>query len=842
MPVPGNLTTITVTGTYVDFNGNPMTGAVTFTPSADLVDAGASEFLSPGPITLQLDSSGHFSTTLICTDNTNLQPPGWVYIVTESVRGTRTYPIALPHTLGSSVDLTAVVPIPVTSGSTVLTLTGSVAPGYGALAYSNTWTNTNTFTGTTAFTGPVTGVSTLAGVTVSGAAVSGYSLVATSANTATWQLVTGGGGGAQIAGDLGGTLSVPTVISTHLSAPLPLAQGGTNATSASGARTNLGLGSAAVANIDATAADILPVGTQAAGAVGKVADAGHVHPYQPHVFSVVAAGAKGDGLASATGVVNASSNLVTIGETKFNAATDVGKLIMVKYAASTQANTGQSTAVGTITAVNSTTQVQASFTAAVSGTALLVLWATDDTAAIQSAINSANTFGLAHGLGQIYFPAPTGLFYAVGGPLKSTDGVNAVYNSQLTIPVNPENGPGVTLVFRGCGDNGQPRYWNADFPAFNGGVVSFGVFANSTAQTNSINAGGNPSVIGAPTGKFNYGVIQGSNAAPTYTNTCVSFQDFTITTTHSNSGWTYSAANMFGAARCHARNFAYGTTGLVQYYKFAPGLGDFSNITQLAGGLSVGLIMPSNGNNASNYLSNVVCNGGYTFGLFGTEHCVGNDVKILYCWSGFCPVGTYSDSAALGIVAALHASYWDQLTVEGCAFHVNVIGPGANSSGPSFHAVMDTEGAIALRDFPSDGTGLSAANGVVRLTGSATSITVSTGTGTGATGGTGLKIIVEQTLPGIPSTGIPTLVANTAVSNTLWRDATVYLVGGTNLTTIQVSRLAGGVSSVPVATVADFTSAGTIAAPFPVRLGPGQWIKVNTSSGTALPTATWVLD
>jgi len=44
------------------------------------------------------------------------------------------------------------------------------------------------------------------------------------------------------------------------------------------ARTNLGLGTAAVAAIDTTAGDIAALGTQAAGAVGKVADAGHVHP------------------------------------------------------------------------------------------------------------------------------------------------------------------------------------------------------------------------------------------------------------------------------------------------------------------------------------------------------------------------------------------------------------------------------------------------------------------------------------------------------------------------------------------------------------------------------------
>lgn len=42
-------------------------------------------------------------------------------------------------------------------------------------------------------------------------------------------------------GDLGGTYPGPTVVATHLTAPLPILQGGTGATTAAGARTNLGI-------------------------------------------------------------------------------------------------------------------------------------------------------------------------------------------------------------------------------------------------------------------------------------------------------------------------------------------------------------------------------------------------------------------------------------------------------------------------------------------------------------------------------------------------------------------------------------------------------------------------
>lgn len=48
--------------------------------------------------------------------------------------------------------------------------------------------------------------------------------------------------------------------------------------SATTARTNLGLGTAATANINTSAGNILELGTNSAGSTGEVADAGHVHP------------------------------------------------------------------------------------------------------------------------------------------------------------------------------------------------------------------------------------------------------------------------------------------------------------------------------------------------------------------------------------------------------------------------------------------------------------------------------------------------------------------------------------------------------------------------------------
>jgi len=505
---------------------------------------------------------------------------------------------------------------------------------------------------------------------------------------------------------------------------------------------------------------------------------------------------------------------------------------------------GQTTAFGKITGYTSPTQVTTNLNPTATASGLQVLWATDDTAAFQAAIADANAYALLHAIGEIFIPAaPAGLFYGIGGALTFTDGVNSIYNSQLTIPlnlatsVNSATNAGVTLVFRGAGDSGQTRFWNQQAPAISAStLISFGAFSSQAAQAttdpHSIANGGNPGVIGGPTGKFGYGV---GTPTPAYTNTCVVLQDFTILTTHSNSGWTFSAANLFGCARAHLRNFSYGTTGVIELYN--GNSGDFNNVTTFSGGASIGLLMPANGNNASNYVSNVVSNGGYTYAFLSNEHTVGNGLTILYSWSGLCPVGSYADAASSGAVSALHASYFDQVCIEACTYHINVFGAGAAGIGPIVNIRMDTEGTVQFRDNPNNGSGLSAARGEIHLYGSPSTPVIAVGTGTGATGGTGFRITKDVTLSGPATlTTSPALAINTAVQTTNWRPMTLTLSGGT-VTNISISTLAGGTTP----TMTSIYSQASGALPLmQVRLGPGQWLEID---GTVLPTVvSCVLD
>lgn len=561
----------------------------------------------------------------------------------------------------------------------------------------------------------------------------------------------------------------------------------------------------------------------------------------PWIFPVTAYGAKGDGQISLTGATNGTAT-VTIGEAVLNQG-HVGCVVMVKNALQDRSTAGQTTSVGTITVVNSPTSFTATWnttpTRTVSG--LQVLWAHDDTAAIQQAINKAGAYAALYGHAEVFFPIGTGLFYGVGGALLNTDGTNAVYNSQLTVPVNAEQNNGANLVFCGVrGSGGNTRYWSQNTPVFSGStIVSFGCFTSQGAQATSVTNGGNPSVIGGPTGKFGYG---NGTPQPLYTNTRLVVQDLSIVTTHSNSGWTYTPVNAYGVARLHARNLGYGTTGVVEIYN--GNNGDFTNVDLLASGISMGLITPSNGNNDDVLLENVCCNGGYTYAMTPFEHTVGRNVKLLYSWSGLCPAGDYNDGGTTE-VGALHSMWFDQLSIEACSWHLNVIGAGQSGVGPVVNAVIDTEGLIQLRDTiagsGNNGTGLAAARGTITLTGAVSSITVSVGAGSGASGGTGLTIIQGQKQFG-PATPIA-LTANTAVMNSYWKAATVYLTGGAGMTTVLTSNLAGGPggASLPTMTqIMNLTTAasGGLTAPLPIRLKPGQWIQVNG----ATPTTTWDLD
>ncbi|MBR8638614.1 hypothetical protein KEF29_03195 [Streptomyces tuirus] len=136
MPFPTGASTITLTGTFpVPVAGTARAGRVVFTPSATLVDSTQKAIYSGGG-SISLDTDGKFSVVLLCTDDTDVQPAGWQWRVDEQPSGAprRTYWIALPSTLGATVDLSTLSPVSEPDGSG--TSTPPTGPAGGALTGS----------------------------------------------------------------------------------------------------------------------------------------------------------------------------------------------------------------------------------------------------------------------------------------------------------------------------------------------------------------------------------------------------------------------------------------------------------------------------------------------------------------------------------------------------------------------------------------------------------------------------------------------------------------------------------------------------------------------------------
>ena len=114
---------VTLTGTFVDFAGQPMTGRISFTPTPSAVnDAGADLVYMPRPIVVPLTSGGRLSVDLAATDDTDGNPVGFTYTVTEqfdNFSGGRSYPISLPAA-ASPVDLADISPESSANAGTVV--------------------------------------------------------------------------------------------------------------------------------------------------------------------------------------------------------------------------------------------------------------------------------------------------------------------------------------------------------------------------------------------------------------------------------------------------------------------------------------------------------------------------------------------------------------------------------------------------------------------------------------------------------------------------------------------------------------------------------------------------
>jgi hypothetical protein len=105
MALPNNVTTITVTGQYIDFTGSPIAVQVKFTNPQFLFNSDADRMIVPTTVTATLDNTGAFSVTIPITNDVDLVPLDFTYTFEESFLGGSTFIISLPASLGGTIDI-----------------------------------------------------------------------------------------------------------------------------------------------------------------------------------------------------------------------------------------------------------------------------------------------------------------------------------------------------------------------------------------------------------------------------------------------------------------------------------------------------------------------------------------------------------------------------------------------------------------------------------------------------------------------------------------------------------------------------------------------------------------
>jgi|SRR5215469_5625825 len=432
---------------------------------------------------------------------------------------------------------------------------------------------------------------------------------------------------------------------------------------------------------------------------------------------------------------------------------------------------------------------------------------TDDTAAIQAAINSAVAACIANSsfYCEVWFSSG---IYRVAGPL--VQGGTTFGNSQITLPVVAAGTSNlkVTLVLRGNAADVALPHWNQTVSQKSGSVLYTTTAGTTGTVVDAVH--GYCTCVGGPTIQQGYGGGTGN----AWSNMLVVVTGIEVMSSTPNP--TMGGFNFEGLLEAVILNSGYyvdappgpgngsGGPTTMNYYIATPA--NFTN--QLAHGLK----MPTTNNNDLCIVDDWSNEGGW-YGLTLGEHTHVRDMRAVYCGWGLMLDNT---------TGTPHSSKVDFASVEVCQNIMGVLGSGTykidielldvESVGYIWDSNSNMNGVIniAANEAPSKGVMASYGNGAWIGNWNAT-----------PTNGAGIRLINRDVIPGAVLTPPSVPAASTDAWNGYARDAAVTIQGGTG---VSVS-VDGNAAAIPT--------------PCTVIVPTGK--KYNLGAYTVAPTFKWVL-
>lgn len=706
---------VTITGSFLDGSDTPVNGTVTFTPSETVYSSGVPVASVSNPVTATITNGTlQAGFKLLATDNT-LSYEGltgffyWTAVVNIAGVAQTPWSFFLPHT-PSTVDL--------------YTLANTAAGGGGGSGFAN----------------PMT---TLGDIIYEDATPTAVRLAGSTSSTKKYLTQTGTGSvsaapawGSIAAGDVP-TLNQDT---TGKSAR-------TDALDSATTTVNVSAATAPSSGQVLTATD----STHATWQTAAAAD-------QPYQFRPETYGALGNGRVVGDVVINGTTTITSA--TAAFVSGDVGKTIMI--------NGGQGATaaplVTTIASVTNGTTAVLNAAASASGTACAAVIGTDDTSAINQAVQAAGTYALANGyFGEVLFGSK--IYMVATDRVQSGNGsTTPTFNTQIALPYPAANGTGRKLVIAltGAGDAGFYQYWESTTPNLAGtALVSTSLSAPSTPDATF----GNQSVIGGPSGSAGFTggfanvkvVVKGIEVvSPAYTNQYAF--DFGYV---SAMRITQSSAHILAPTGING-----GTSPLLK---------DLPAQVAFQGKIGSGLRSPVVGNNADVTADDFTVEG-YSRGLYVFDHFTAGKISCLYN-----DVALKIDLTQ-GLSGTSHGIYIALLGAE--VYNGGISSTGSGSNYCHVYINLDAECTAPAYDISDSGNVL---HGEVHFADPADARPVV------VSNASNLKVIDEMRNRG-PMASPPSAPASGSASAAIYRDATWYVSAATSISAVSVGGTATGLT------------------------------------------------